>query len=83
MRLRWAFGISIATAVILPLMLGNFTPMIGFGLFLAFWVFATTAELVYQRLGKSDLPLMGRIKANSRSWWGMVIAHLGIAVCLF
>ena len=80
MRLRWAFGISIATAVILPLMLGNFTPMIGFGLFLAFWVFATTAELVYQRLGKSDLPLMGRIKANSRSWWGMVIAHLGIAV---
>ena len=80
MRLRWAFGISIATAVILPLMLGNFTPMIGLGLFLAFWVFATTAELVYQRLGKSDLPLMGRIKANSRSWWGMVIAHLGIAV---
>jgi cytochrome c-type biogenesis protein CcmF len=80
MRLRWAFGISIATAVILPLMLGNFTPMIGFGLFLAFWIFATSAELVYQRLGKSDLPLMGRIKGNSRSWWGMVIAHLGIAV---
>lgn len=80
MRLRWAFGISIATAVILPLMLGNFTPMIGLGLFLAFWVFASTAELVYQRLGKSDLPLMGRIKANSRSWWGMVIAHLGVAV---
>jgi cytochrome c-type biogenesis protein CcmF len=80
MRLRWAFGISIATAVILPLMLGNFTPMIGFGLFLAFWVFATSAELVYQRLGKSDLPLMGRIRGNSRSWWGMVIAHLGIAV---
>lgn len=79
-RLRWAFGISIATAVILPLMLGNFTPMIGLGLFLAFWVFASTAELVYQRLGKSDLPLMGRIKANSRSWWGMVIAHLGVAV---
>lgn len=80
MRLRWAFGISLATAVILPVALGNFTPMIGFGLFLAFWVFATSAELVYQRLGKSDLPLMGRIKANSRSWWGMVIAHLGIAV---
>ena len=80
MRLRWAFGISLATAVILPVVLGNFTPMIGFGLFLAFWVFATSAELVYQRLGKSDLPLIGRIKANSRSWWGMVIAHLGIAV---
>ncbi len=80
LRLRWAFGISLATAVILPLMLGNLTPMIGLGLFLAFWVFASSAELVYQRLAKSDLPLLGRIKANSRAWWGMVIAHLGIAV---
>ncbi|MDP3088537.1 MAG: heme lyase CcmF/NrfE family subunit [Methylotenera sp.] len=80
MRLRWAFGISIATAIILPLMLGNLTPMIGFGLFLAFWIFATSAELIYQRLRKSEQPLIARIKSNSRSWWGMVIAHLGIAV---
>ncbi|MDZ4140475.1 MAG: heme lyase CcmF/NrfE family subunit [Methylotenera sp.] len=80
MRLRWAFGISIATAVILPLILGNLTPMIGLGLFLAFWIFATSAELVYQRLRLSDLPLMTRIKSNSRSWWGMIVAHLGIAV---
>jgi cytochrome c-type biogenesis protein CcmF len=80
MRLRWAFGISIATAVTLPLILGNFTPMIGFGLFLAFWVFATSAELIYKRLRQSDQPLMARIKANSRSWWGMILAHLGIAV---
>lgn len=80
MRLRWAFGISIATAIILPLILGNLTPMIGLGLFLAFWVFATSAEMVYQRLRKSEQPLIVRIKSNSRSWWGMVIAHLGIAV---
>lgn len=80
MRLRWAFGISIATAIILPLILGNLTPMIGFGLFLAFWIFATSAEMVYQRLRKSEQPLINRIQSNSRSWWGMVIAHLGIAV---
>jgi len=80
MRLRWAFGISIATAIILPLILGNLTPMIGFGLFLAFWIFATSAEMVHQRLRKSEQPLIARIKSNSRSWWGMVIAHLGIAV---
>lgn len=36
MRLRWAFGVSLATAIILPLLLGNLTPMIGLGLFLAF-----------------------------------------------
>ncbi|NOU41793.1 MAG: heme lyase CcmF/NrfE family subunit [Methylotenera sp.] len=80
MRLRWAFGISVATAVILPLLLGHWTPMIGLGLFLAFWIFATTANLVYQRLRGADQPLIARIKSNSYSWWGMVIAHLGIAV---
>jgi cytochrome c-type biogenesis protein CcmF len=79
-RLRWAFGISIATAVILPLILGNLTPMIGLGLFLAFWIIVTTVYMVSQRLRDSDQALVTRIKAVPRSWWGMVIAHLGIAV---
>jgi len=82
-RLRWALGISIALAIILPMMLGNFTPWIGFGLFLAFWVLATSVELIYQRLRLSNLPLLASIRSNSRSWWGMVIAHLGIAVFTF
>lgn len=80
MRLRWAFGVSIATAIILPLLLGHWTPMIGLGLFLAFWVFGTSAHLIYQRLRVTEQPLIARIMAPSRSWWGMVIAHLGIAV---
>ncbi len=79
-RLRWAFAISLLTAVILPLLLGNLTPMIGLGLFLAFWVFASSAELIYQRLRKSEGGLLAGITASSRSWWGMVIAHLGVAV---
>jgi cytochrome c-type biogenesis protein CcmF len=80
MRLRWAFGVSVATAVILPLLLGHLTPMIGLGLFLAFWIFGTSASLIYQRLSGTDQSLLARIKSPSRSWWGMVIAHLGIAV---
>ena len=79
-RLRWALAISAITAIVLPLLLGNLTPMIGLGLFLAFWVFASSAELVYQRLRKSEAGLLAGIAASSRSWWGMVIAHLGIAV---
>jgi len=79
-RLRWAFGVSVATAIILPLLLGHWTPMIGLGLFLAFWIFGTSANLIYQRLRGPELPLMTRIMSPSRSWWGMVVAHLGIAV---
>jgi len=80
MRLRWAFGVSIATAIILPLLLGNLTPMIGLGLFLAFWIIATTFNMVYQRLRGYEQSLLARVKAIPRAWWGMVIAHLGIAV---
>ena len=80
MRLRWAFGVSLATAIILPLMLGNLTPMIGLGLFLAFWIIATTVNMVRHRLRGSEQPLVVRVKAVPRAWWGMVIAHLGIAI---
>ncbi len=80
LRLRWALAISAITAIVLPLLLGNLTPMIGLGLFLAFWVFASTAQLVYQRLRQSEAGFVASVAASSRSWWGMVIAHLGIAV---
>lgn len=80
LRLRWALAISAITAIALPMLLGNLTPMIGLGLFLAFWVFASTAQLVYQRLRQSEAGFIASVVASSRSWWGMVIAHLGIAV---
>ncbi len=79
-RLRWAFAISVVTAILLPLLLGHWTPMIGLGLFLSFWIFATTISLVHKRLSGSTQPLLDRIRSNSRAWWGMVIAHLGVAV---
>ena len=80
LRLRWAFGVSATTAVILPLLLGHWTPMIGLGLFLSFWIFGASAYLIFQRLRHSEKPFIARVQSTSRSWWGMVIAHLGIAV---
>ena len=74
------FAISLVTAILLPILLSKLTPWIGFGLFLAFWVIASTAVLVWQRLRATPtLSLMQRLQANSRAWWGMVIAHLGVA----
>lgn len=80
MRLRWAFGVSVVTAIALPMILGHWTPMIGLGLFLAFWIIGTTVYMVRQRLRGHEQSLLTRVKAIPRSWWGMVIAHLGIAV---
>lgn len=81
-RLRWAFAVSVSTAILLPLLLGHWTPMIGLGLFLALWIFASSAQLVYQRLRpqQPSQPLRARLKSTTRSWWGMLVAHVGIAV---
>jgi cytochrome c-type biogenesis protein CcmF len=80
-RLRWAMGVSVAAALLLPFAMGKISLMIAFGLWLAFWVIAATLLHVVQRLRGSPQSTMGaRIAAQSRSWYGMVFAHLGIAL---
>jgi cytochrome c-type biogenesis protein CcmF len=71
-RLKWAFAIALVTALLLPLTLGKWTPLIALGLLLAFWVIATVVHAVWMRLrhSASRPPL---------SFWGMHLAHLGVA----
>lgn len=80
MRLRWAFGVSLATAVLLPLVLGHWTPMVGLGLFLAFWVFTASIQTLRERLASSGQPALARVRSVPRAWWGMWLAHVGIGV---
>ena len=80
-RLRWALGVSMAAALILPFAMGKATPMIVFGLWLALWVVAATFTHVGQRLSSAPQPTWpAKVAAQSRSWYGMNVAHLGIAV---
>jgi cytochrome c-type biogenesis protein CcmF len=69
-RLRWALGIALVCAIAVPLLRGKWSPIAAFGLFLAFWVFAATVVPT----------LLGKLGANSASWYGMTLAHLGIGV---
>ena len=73
-RLRWALAIAILTAGLLPFVMGTWRPMVAVGLFLALWVAAGTTVVVIQRLRHTSL------RSNSAAWYGMVVAHLGIAV---
>jgi cytochrome c-type biogenesis protein CcmF len=79
-RLRWALAVSLATALIVPLIAGRWTPMIAFGLFLAFWVFASAAIGIKERVRHIRGGLWERLTAQGRSYWGMQLAHAGIAV---
>ena len=80
-RLRWAFAVSVITALIMPFVLGEWKPWVSFGLLLAFWVIASMAVNLRHRLQSSGKEgLFAKLASQSRSYYGMHAAHLGIAV---
>jgi cytochrome c-type biogenesis protein CcmF len=66
--LRWALGISFSLGMLLPLAMGTWSALVGFGLALALWI-AFTAFLSLRQKPK-----------DSRAYLGMALAHLGVAV---
>jgi cytochrome c-type biogenesis protein CcmF len=86
-RVRWAFGSALVLALLLPLVMGNFlslesnkwSPMIVLGLLMAFWVIATLVVSLRQRwTGQGSF--FARVRAQSLSYYGMQVAHLGVAL---
>jgi cytochrome c-type biogenesis protein CcmF len=70
-RLRVAAVLAVVAGIGLPLLIGEWSPLVALGLLLAVWIFASTAFQIRERL-KSGWP--------PRSYWGMHAAHVGIAV---
>jgi cytochrome c-type biogenesis protein CcmF len=78
-RVRWALASSVVIAILVPLAMGKWTPMIALGILLAFWVFSTTLLDLFKRLGREG-SLMSRIKGQSLSYYGMQLAHFGVGI---
>jgi cytochrome c-type biogenesis protein CcmF len=79
-RLRWAFGVSVVTALVMPFVMGEWKLMVSFSLLMAFWVITSVIVSIIHRLrstGKQGL--FAKLTAQSRSYYGMHAAHLGIA----
>ena len=80
-RLKWALAVAVACAVIVPLAKGRWSSLVALGLFLAFWVVLATAVQFGARLRIAPQPgLLAKLRANSASWYGMQLAHVGVAV---
>ena len=80
-RLRWAFAVSLVTALTVPFVMGEWKLLVSFGLLLAFWVIASTVVNLKHRLQNSGQGgLFSKLAKQSRSYYGMHCAHLGIAV---
>jgi cytochrome c-type biogenesis protein CcmF len=79
-RLKWALGVSLATALALPFVAGSWKPLVSFGLLLALWLVAATVVNVKERIRNLHGGLAARLASQPRGYWGMTLAHLGIAV---
>jgi cytochrome c-type biogenesis protein CcmF len=80
-RLRWTLAVTLACAALLPFLMGQWTLLVSLGLWFALWIAATSLVALAQRWRQS--PQQGwrnKVSANSRSYYGMHLAHLGIAV---
>jgi cytochrome c-type biogenesis protein CcmF len=83
-RLRWAFGAALVTALLLPLTLGKWTPMIAFALLLALWIAASGLVNLWERVSQlaaaGGRPRASYLRQLPRGYYGMLLAHFGVAV---
>jgi len=79
-RTRWGLAGAVILAVLLPLIFHHWTPMISFGLLMAFWVIASLIVSLQQRWGGGQGSFLQRVRGQSLSYYGMQLAHLGVAV---
>jgi cytochrome c-type biogenesis protein CcmF len=80
-RLQWALYVALASGVVVPLVMGQWKPLVAQGIALAAWIVAATATAMLQRLrGAPQRALGDKLRANSAAWYGMLLAHLGVAV---
>ncbi len=78
-RVRLEFAGALVLALLLPLLMGKWTPLIALGLLLAFLVIASLIVSLRERLAGRD-NFMQRLRAQSLSYYGMQLAHLGVAL---
>ena len=82
-RLKWALGVAVVSAIVLPITMGRWTPIIALGLLLAVWVVASGFVNLHQRLTqlKATGGSLGQsLRSLPRGYYGMLIAHFGVAV---
>src|SRR5437588_7066407 len=79
-RLRWAFVLSFIMAIVLPFVVGGWKWRVSLGLLLAFWIVATVTQNLWSRMRSSESTFLIKLRTTSRSYFGMQLAHIGVAV---
>ena len=81
LRLRWIALASVLIAAAIWLMIAA-SPMSVLGIAFAAWIVLGSASHLNERLrhAPAGTPLLRRLSSQPRSYWGMLVAHVGIGV---
>ncbi|MDP2112279.1 MAG: heme lyase CcmF/NrfE family subunit [Thiobacillus sp.] len=79
-RLKWALVVALATGLLLPLTQDGFNAWASLGFFLAAWITLAVAAAFIDRLKHGQGGLLQKLAALPRGFWGMQLAHFGMAV---
>jgi len=85
-RLKWAVAASVVATLLTGWLAGRIALGTSVGLWMAFWITASIALDVWDKVGpqgRHPLRLWPAIARLPRSMQGMVLAHLGVAVFAF
>ncbi len=80
-KLLWPAAWSLVAAVAVPLSFGSFEPWAVIGVFTAAWVAVATLQDLWQKAESRQGRWHG-LKRQSRSYYGMVLGHLGLAITM-
>lgn len=78
-RLKWALAVAIVSGFLLPFTVEGFNPWASLGFFLAVWIALTVGIAFRDRLKHAQGPWLERLRRLPRGFWGMQLAHLGLA----
>ena len=84
-RLRWALVISLILGLVLPFA-GSYdrgvswSPMAAFGYWMAAWIAVSSIDMIRHQIRHAQGGLFAKLAAQPRGWWGMLVAHMGVAV---
>ena len=85
-RLRWAAGVTVVSAALTAWIGGSLHPGSVVGLLMAYWIVASVATDLWERVrpaGGVRANVLHRLGQLPRAMYGMMFAHLGVAVFVF
>jgi cytochrome c-type biogenesis protein CcmF len=83
-RLRWALAASVLASVAIPLVAGEWNPLVSLGLFLSLWIVTTIVVNISEtvRTAGGWRGWLSRTQSPRRGFYGMQLAHAGVAMSI-